>query len=306
VSTMGRDLARGCGRSAVIQVVAWVVGVPLGCLIVGGNLWAVNTFYDHPLIIGLVVAASLIFVFGGSIGAILVSVLRRKAQFDAVFEPLGLGGEVYQTFFRQYHGTVQGRSVAAYFYRGPVLEIEVATRLQTRLGVTRQEHTDTRFLGGLMQHTPLVLDGSALAELMVFAPDEGWARELLARPHVVDALLRLTALTGMFSRQQVILSPGTWKLMCSGSRRLFGTELSMDQVRGWLDDLFTIADVAESGSAPRIVAELTSLERFARESRRKTRYLALWAALGTAVFLTVVSVIVAVTVFVLSRTDGGL
>ncbi|MCJ7551375.1 MAG: hypothetical protein MUQ30_17025 [Anaerolineae bacterium] len=306
MSTMGKDLARGCGRSAVVQVIAWVIGLPLGCLIVGGNLWVVNTFYDRPLIIGMVLAASLIIVFGGSISAILVSVVRRKVQFDAAFEPLGLGGEVYQSFFRQYHGTVQGRSVAAYFYRGPVLEIEVETRLQTRLGVTRQEHADTRFLGGLMQHTPLVLDDSALAELMVYAPEEVWARELLARPHVVDALLRLTALTGMFTRQQVILSPGTWKLMCSGSRRLFGIELSMDQVRGWLDDLFSIAGVAESGPAPRIVAELTSVERFARKSRRKTKYLALWAALATVVFFIVVSVIVAVIVFVLSRMDGGL
>jgi len=293
MSTMGRDLARGCGRSAVVQVIAWVIGLPLGCLIVGGNLWAVNTFYDRPLIIGLVLAVSLIIIFGGSIGVILVSVIRRKAQFDAVFEALGLGGEVYQTFFRQYHGTVQGRSVAVYFYRGPVLEIEV--------GVTRQAHADTRFLSGLMQHTPLVLDDPAVAELMVYAPEEVWTRELLARPHVVDALLRLTALTGIFTRQQVILSPGTWKLMCSGSRRLFGIELSVDQVRGWLDDLFTIADAAESGPSPRVVAELTSVERFARQSRRKTKYLALWAALGTVVFFIIVSVIVAVIVFVLSR-----
>ena len=296
MSTMGKDLLRGCGRSAVIQVIAWVIGIPIACLMIGAIVWVVNTFYDNPLVIALAVAIPLILISGGSIGVLLFAVLRRKAQLDAVFDPLGFTGDVYQTFFRQYHGALQGRRVDVYFFRGPVLQIEVETSLATRLGVTRREHADTRFLGNLTNHTPLALEDSALTELMVYAPDEAWARRVLAGQGALGALMRLTALDGMFSRQQVLLRPGTWQLLCSGSRRLFGIELATEQVGRWLDDMLALTRSAEGQPAPQITDELTSLETFVQGSRQKTKYLALWAALGTIGFFAIVSIVVAVIV----------
>jgi len=44
MSTMGKDLGRGCGRAALIQLIAVAVGLPLGCILVGVPLWLIATF----------------------------------------------------------------------------------------------------------------------------------------------------------------------------------------------------------------------------------------------------------------------
>ena len=136
MSTLAKDIARGYGRAFVIRMIAVAIGLPLGCLLVGAILLIVNAFHDRPWIIAIITGGLLALVFGGSSLFVLISVLRRKAQMDAVFVPLGLAGDAYQTYFRQYHGQAAGRTVSVYFYRGPFLEIELPTSLQTRLGVT--------------------------------------------------------------------------------------------------------------------------------------------------------------------------
>jgi hypothetical protein len=85
-------------------------------------------------------------IFGGMIAVIFLLILvvivwgmlstRRRARWlDTVFSPLGLTGTSYLWNGRQYHGLVQGRQVDAYFYRGPNLDIYLASTTRTRLGI---------------------------------------------------------------------------------------------------------------------------------------------------------------------------
>jgi len=300
MSTLGKDIARGYGRAFVIRMIAVVIGLPLGCLLVGAILLMVNAFYDRPWIIAIIAGGLLALVFGGSFLFVLASVLRRKAQLDAVFVPLGLAGDAYQTFFRQYHGEAAGRTVSVYFYRGPFLEIEIPTSLQTRLGVTSSVHADTRYFAGIAGQTPLVLNDPGLAGLQVFAADEAWARGVLAQPGVAEALGRLIALQGMFTRQQVLLSPGMFKLICSGSNRMFGIDLATEQVRAWLACLLAVLGEAEGQPAPGEVLEPNTIEGIARKSRGRSKYLALWVGLGTLVFFAILAVVIFAVVFALS------
>jgi hypothetical protein len=233
-------------------------------------------------------------------------VLWRKAGLDGLFVPLGLTGKAYQTQFRQYHGEVQGRQVDVYFHRGPVLEIEVNTTIQTRLGVTDRQ-SDTRFFASLMGRQPLVFDDPSLDNLTVFAADETWARSLLAFPEAVELLRRLTSLgSSIFTRQQVVLRPGTFALMLSGNRRLFKLDLSPQQVQAWLDDLLNLVQTTERLPTPQVTAELTSAEQSILKLRQRNPYLALWVGLGFALFFLIATVVITAAVFLFASLRGGL
>lgn len=305
MSTLAKDFARGCGRAAVIRVIAMVIGLPLACICVLVPLLLLARDFQ-PWTLAVTVVLWLIPVFvGGAIFPVGV-VLWRKARLDELFVPLGLIGKVYQTRFRQYHGQVQGRQVDVYFHRGPVIEIEVDTALQTRLGVTNRQ-SDTRFFAGLMGRQPLTFDDPALSDLTVFGADEAWAQSLLAIPDAVELLRRLTALdSSVFTRQQVILRPGTFELMLSGNRRMFGLDISPQQARAWLDDLLQLVHTAERLPAPQVTAELTSAEQSVRKLRQRNPYLELWVGLGFVLFFLIAAVLIAAAVFLFAGLTGGL
>jgi hypothetical protein len=306
MSVLAKDLARGYGRALVIRVIAIVIGLPLGCVYVFAPIWLLFSF-DFQIWTLAVVAVLWLgpMLVGGVVYPIGVA-LCRKASLDALFVPLGLKGMAYQTRFRQYHGQVQGRQVDVYFHRGPVLEIEVNTTLQTRLGVTDRQ-SDTQFFASLMGRQPLMSDDPTLGDLTVFAADEAWARSLLAIPDAVELLHRLTSLgSSVFTRQQVVVRPGTFALTLSGNRRLFRLDLSPQQVQAWLDDLLHLVQTAERLPAPQVTAELTSAELSIQKLRQRNPYLALWVGLGFVLFFLIAAVIISAAVFLFASLRGGL
>lgn len=304
MSTLAKDIARGYGRAAVIWIIVTVIGLPLVCVYVFLPLGFMSAFDFQSWAIAVAAVFYLVPIFVGAVGVPVGAALWRKTRLDALFVPLGLTGRAYQTSFRQYHGIVQERQVDVYFYRGPMLEIEVSTTLQTRLGVTGQQ-ADTRFFANLAGRQPLVFADPALNDLIIFALDETWARSLVAVPDAVELLHRLTVLNSTFTRQQVILRPGTFQLMLSGNRRLFGFDVSPQQVRGWLDDLLRLAQTAEHLPAPQVTTQLTSAEQFAQSLRQRNPYLALWVGLGIALFFLIAAVVIFAAVFAFTGTTGG-
>ncbi|MDA3935447.1 MAG: hypothetical protein PF636_01090, partial [Actinomycetota bacterium] len=135
MATIVKDMGRGCGRALVIRVVAVAIGVPLGLCGVVSTLLLVTTYDFQPWV--LLVTAVLWLAPLFTAGAFLVGSARWRAKkLDALFVPLGLEGEAYMSLFRQYHGAVHGRRTDVYLWRGPYLQIEIATALQTRLGIT--------------------------------------------------------------------------------------------------------------------------------------------------------------------------
>ncbi len=299
MSTIGKDMARGCGRSVVIRLAAVLVVVPLFCVFVIFPLWLINSSNMNPLWMIVPLGLFMTLLFGGGAAYMGFVLYRRKQTLDAAFCPLGLEGKAYLSFFRQYHGLVRDRQVDVYLARGPHLEIEIGTSLQTRLGVTGA-HGDTRFAAGLMNRQALHFDDPALQNLTVFPHDEAWTRELFDNHHAAEIFRRLTALESTFTRQQVILRPGVFQLLLTGNTQMLGFTLDPELVRQWVNDLLRLAHIAEHISPPQVTAEISSVERAAYRVRNANPYLALWIGLGTLVFFGFVTVIVAILVAVLT------
>jgi hypothetical protein len=261
-------------RSLAIQAIAVLIVVPLSCVLIFVPLALVNRSDLSIWWLIIPVSLFLLIVLGGGLGTLVLVLSRRTRQLDGLFTPLGLTGSPYNLSFRQYHGAVQGRNVAVYFYRGPALEIDIETALQTRLAVTSQ-HADTMAFASLLNRQPLSLTDPALSAFTAFALDEEWGRELLAQRPVPDLLQRLINFEGSFTRRQVILRPGWLRLHLFGSRNLLDLTLDAtpDQVYQWFDDLQALVRIAEGLPTPQITAEESSAERMARSIRSRNPYM---------------------------------
>ena len=269
--TLLKDWYRGCGRSMVVRLVSVLIVVPLACALVFIPLWLVTS---RGMSIWWLIGASLAFLailFGGGGLGVGWAYYRRKREWDALFTPLGLTGKLYQMFFRQYHGTVDGRQIDVYFYRGPTLVIRATTSLQTRLGVTGPQ-SDTLVLARLFGRQPLAMDEMEQRGLCAFATDENWARSLFSNPHVLGLLERLTALESFFTRQQVILRPGAVELLLTGNKNLFSYDAAPEQARQWLEDTLRLVRIAEHLDAPLVTDIESSAERLARSLRSRNPY----------------------------------
>lgn len=300
MSTMFQELGRGCGRSFVIQIVSVAIVIPLACVLIFIPLAFVGRGGQSIWFLIIPAGIFLFLLFGGGLGAMVVVIYRRARQLDALFTPLGLTGSLYQMFFRQYHGTVGARDVGVYFRRGPLLEMEISTRLQTRLGVARQE-ADTLFLSGFFNREPMPLTDAALEGLVAFPLDEDWTRMLLARPEVPDLLQRLVAFEGFFVRRNVILQPGWFRLQLYGNRNLFRFDITEERARRWFDDLLSLVRIAESLPAPQVTAEESSAERLARSVRGRSPYLIpAITIVATLAMLLCVLIIAVVTVLLVA------
>lgn len=129
----------------------------------------------------------------------------------------------------------------------------------------------------------MALSDPSLAALTVFTPDERWTAALLADRTAGDGIRRLVRLgSSVFTRQQVIIRPGVLQLMLTGNRRMFGIDITPDQVRRWVDDLFRVAYAAEAIAPPDAPEVLTSAEELMLRMRRRNPYCELWAILWSS------------------------
>jgi hypothetical protein len=298
MSEMTRGLSRGCLRASVIRVIAVIIVIPLWCALIFVPLTVVTRNPDASIWWLIVPAVLFLLVtVGGGCAVAAWVIWRRIRQLDAAFTPLGLTGQMYHLLHRQYHGILAGRQVGAYFTRGPLLELEAGTSLQTRFGMSRDD-VDTAFFARLFNRQPMSLTDPVLDDLLVFPLDEDWMRALLAVPEAQDLLRRLVSFDGAFVRRHVLLRPGALTLQLYGSRRLleFKANVEPDQVRQWFDDLLALASIAESLREPQQTSEETSVERLARSMRKPSATLWIAAAVVVGVVLcptAIVAVVIA-------------
>ncbi len=298
MSRIAREAGTGCARAATIRIVAVLIVLPLFCILIFVPLALVSRTDLHPAYLAVPAGLFLLLLFGGGFGWFAWVLARRRKHLDAVCTPLGLSGNLYQMFFRQYRGQVGGRRVSVYFYRGPAVEVEIETSLQTRLAVTEGD-AETAFLARLFDRRPLALDDPAMDGLAAMGLDEGWVRRLLAQPQVPELLRRLVTFSGAYTRRHVILRPGGLRLFLFGSGRLFdfNFDVTPEGFRSWVEDLLALVQVAEALPPPEVTDEESSAERVARGLRERNPYLvpAITAgAMGLFMCLAVVIAVVAV------------
>ena len=274
MSVLFEEMLLGCRRSLAVQLIAILIVVPLICTLICLPLWLVARWDASIWILIITAGFFLLILIGGGIGGMGLTFRRRARQLDSVFCPLGLTGSLYHLYFRQYHGHVQDREVSVYFYRGPTLEIEVKTSLQTRLAVTGRGG-DASFFSRLLGREPLTITDERLQDLMAYALDAEWAQNALTDGSVPELLHRLINDDDNFIRRHVVLQPGLLRLTLFGSRNLFSFELEPPEAEKWVYDLLALAQALEQITEPEVTAEETTAEEIA-QSVKQSNPLTLW------------------------------
>ena len=293
-----KSAGRGLLGSFLIYLIAVLVVGCLGCLLIfiPMQLYASG---DYPAWAMIVPAALFVLVlFGGGGVMIFGTLAARKRRLNAAFGPFGLTGSSYNLMFRQYHGLVRGRQVDVYFYRGPVLDIDIGTRLQTRLGAASAA-SDTGFFARLFNRPPMNLHPN-LSDLLVFPHEEEWAREALADAQIVALLRALVNPAGDFTRQNVLLRPGSLRLQLSGTHKalIFNPSILPEDARRWLETLFDLLERLEALPAPRITVQPSQSELDAAQIR-KTNWTAIGLIFGLLTLFCVVGGGIALTLIIL-------
>lgn len=267
MSVLVNELLAGCRRSLAAQAIAIFIVVPLTCALICLPLWLVMQQDASIWLLIVPAALFLLILIGGGVGAVGWVFRRRAQQFDSIFEGLGLSGSLYQLYFRQYHGRMEDRDVSVYFFRGPTIEIEVETALQTRLAVTRSDG-DAAFFSRLLGREPMQLTDERAQDLLAFAADEQWARRAINDPDASGCLHRLLERSDTFIRRHVVVQPGRLRLTLFGSRSLFSFELDPAQAEGWVRDILALASALDMMPEPTITATVTSAEEIAQSMKQ--------------------------------------
>ena len=169
----GISYLRGCVLQIVVSIVVVALSVP--CIFV--PLYFANNTRNNTAAFWIMVipmSAFVLILLGGSLGVGLFFLMRRASQLDEAFKPLGLDGKMYLTNGRQYHGTVQGRRVDIYFYRGPTLEIFVEANVKSRIGIGVKSSVGAA-VAGMINRQPLELGDADYIAFSIYANASQWA-----------------------------------------------------------------------------------------------------------------------------------
>lgn len=293
----------GCARSLGLQALIWlaVLGL-LGLAALTGLVIALFTGAEDtaPLVIGgLVVAVLLLPVL--MLGMVVVILGRRNRRLDEAFGSVGLRGRSYTLSGRQWHGTLQGRQVDAYFTPEPLLDLYVSAVPRTRLVIGTPSMLD-RALDKMLKPEPVRPGDPAFERLSCYAADREWGRALFDDGEARQATLRLAADEGPVEMRQVEIRPDAVQLR---AYRMKVGEITPGKVQGWLGDLVALAHHAEALPPPREPVEPGGADRRMRTDRDSYQQIA-WLIVALLVGVPVIcggivtAVIVAV-MLVLSR-----
>jgi hypothetical protein len=218
---------------------------------------------QRPFVIFIGMMLVIVLMILGTIAWGAISLRRRASWLDAVFAPLGLSGKAYLWNGRQYHGQVRGRQVDAYLYRGPNLDIYVASSTITRMGIG-QKGRITEAASQITSLPELTFYDPGLQHLTITALDEQWGRGLLNNSTARDAILRLTSAQPEFEFRNLLIQPEAIQLQ---SNHFNWKGITGKNLQAWMDDLISLAGIAETQPAPLLTASATILERKTRLNR---------------------------------------
>ncbi len=246
----------------IISIVIIALSVP--CIFV--PLYIANNTRNNATafwIMAIPMSAFVLILLGGSVGIAMFFLMRRASQLDEAFKPLGLDAKMYLTNGRQYHGTVQGRRVDIYFYRGPTLEIFVEANVKSRIGIGVKSSVGAA-VAGMINKQPLELGDADYAPFNIYANDPQWARDIFSDPSFKQAAVRLATNSSSYGLYNVIIAPGAVQIQ----RRYISTNaITPESVREWINDLIALARIVEAQPAPQKVEEESASSRKMRVDR---------------------------------------
>jgi hypothetical protein len=253
----------GCTRMGLISlgVIFLMFGAFLGLAILVFLLPIPNEQRIYILVGGFFLILFLMIAFAFVWGA--WSIHRNSRKLDAALSPLDLTGKAYMWNGRQYHGLMHGRQVDVYFYRGPSMDIYIASPLSTRLGIGLKGRKNQPFSVGMNQ-TELVINNPAMQDVGVYSMDERWGRELLDDPFARAIILRLAAIQTGLEFRNLLFQPEALHFQL---HHINPGTLTPENVHNWVADLLDLVRIAESLPPPGVTDAASSLEHKARLSR---------------------------------------
>lgn len=270
----GSKFLMGCGKT-YLAAIGYRLGITLLCLLVLLPLCVLAAIVPLPASVDrgfAMIAALLLWMmicFVATLGYIAWMFAQRAQRLDAAFTPLGLHGQFYMLSGRSYQGTVNGRAVNVYLYKGPYLDIYIESALGTRVGISNADAL-VDFIGRSKQADPLSLLDSDLSSLRVYSADVTWAQALMDLPLIKSALLRLLAEPAAEQRFVRILPDAIlFRIHYTQPQNAAApASITALAVGAWFDDLLALLRVAESLPEPQERLESTELEHNARVNRK--------------------------------------
>jgi len=263
--TVGRALARGALRSCAVSIVGLVFGLGL----VSTTLWVAggrNASADSYRPLLAVAVPSVLISAMVALGMLFVAVRNRR--INRAFADLEVKGHQVSCVTRGWHGTFAGRTLDAWFRKGPTLELYIGCAAATRGGIARTGELALKIARSLTSRRPLEPVPDEVPGCTVYADDPEWMRRLLAEPGVEEALARLLAETERVS-PMLSVAPNAVHYM-----RRFGplAELTRENLHSWLGDLERLAGAIDGIGPSRSAEQPSQVEEWAR-IRRGRRFL---------------------------------
>jgi hypothetical protein len=260
---IGKAWGAACLRQVLIaSTILLIFVIAFVGLVVMAFVFPISQSQRPSLIFGGLMLILVLILTGVLIWGVL-TIKQRAARLDAAFDPLGLNGRAYLWNGRQYHGAVGGRQVDAYYYRGPSLDIYIASSLHTRMGIGLKGRLP-QMASRITNQPELILKDPAFAQLVISSIDENWGGDLLGNAEAREAILRLESALPGFEFRNLLFQPEALQLqiylMNPGS-------ITPEKLCGWMEDLANLVGIAESLPAPLVTAMATPIERRARINR---------------------------------------
>jgi len=258
----------GCARSLVVQIVVGVVALCiLPAIILVSMLMPLPPELEEyrPILWAFGFVAFLGLFTVAAVAWMLWSKRQRAGQFDEAFATLGLSGSNYMLVGRQYHGQVNGRQVDIYFYRGPILDIYLASPLRTRMGVGLSSALSSA-ASNLLKRPALQTGHAELAQYVFYPIDERWGRELLDDPQARAAILRLLETPSSYEIRTLFFEPEALQIKAN---HISPGRITAEAARQWINDLLLLAELAERLPAPTVTAQPSGLARTTRTDRNR-------------------------------------
>jgi hypothetical protein len=253
----------GCARQTSIAILIFLV---LLTGFIGLIILSITVRLTEDQRVYLWVAGFVLLLFLVMIGILFWAnrqIRQRLVQLDAACMPLGLSGKGYLWNGRQYHGIYRGRQADIYFFRGPTLDIYLASQVNTRLGIGLKGQV-SQIAARFFTQLELDTNDPELAKFSIFALDAAWGQALLNAPQAKDLVLRLAKTTPGLEFRNLLFQPDALHLQIN---RIQINEIIPENIRSWLDGLQELAEMAESLPPPQVTAVASAMERRNRLNR---------------------------------------
>jgi hypothetical protein len=290
----------GCIRQVLIAVFIFLIFVAglVGLVILSVLLPIAESQRIYIWVGGLLLF--LFLIVGGLLLWNAHTIRRCASQLDAAFNQLGLSGRSYLWNGRQYHGTLNGRQVDAYFYRRPILAIYIASTLNTRLGIGLKGRISQMALSAF-QRPESASNDPDLMPLAIYPLDEAWGRELLNNAQAKAVILRLTSAHAEYEFRNLLFQPEAIQFQI---HRISLGAINSENLRIWINDLLDLATIAESLPPPSITSHASSMERKGRENRGDFILPILGITCGIIGFFT--AIIIIIMILFVNLIKGGI